>query len=107
MISSSGSAVQHWPLRSSWPDGAQASFSANQSPPGLLQSAAIWIALLLISAVWQLRGSCTAIAALALAAAVVARLFGVLRLNPPASIAGLNPQDLDLLVATGPGNTWF
>src|SRR6267154_3750678 len=70
-------------------------------------SAAIWIALLLLSAVWQLRGSYTAIAALALAAAVVARLFSILRLNPPASIAGLNPQDLDLLVATGPGVPGF
>ena len=70
-------------------------------------SAAIWIALLLISAVWQLRGSYTAVAALALAAAVVARLFSILRLNPPASIAGLNAQDLDLLVATGPGIPGF
>src|SRR5260370_2018666 len=65
-------------------------------------SATIWMALLLISALWQLRGSFTAIAALALATAVVARLFSILRLNPPASIDGLNPQDLDLLVATGP-----
>jgi putative oxidoreductase len=70
-------------------------------------SAAIWIVLLLISAVWQLRGSYTAIAALALAAAVVARLFSILRLNPPASIAGLNAQDLDVLVATGPGIPGF
>src|SRR5712671_1418588 len=70
-------------------------------------SAAIWMALLLLSAVWQLRGSYTAIAALALAAAVVARLFSILRLNPPASIAGLNAQDLDLLVATGPGIPGF
>jgi putative oxidoreductase len=70
-------------------------------------SAAIWMALLLLSAVWQLRGSYTAIAALALAAAVVARLFSILRLNPPASLAGLNPQDLDLLVATGPGIPGF
>src|SRR6266568_7356699 len=70
-------------------------------------SATIWMALLLISAFWQLRGSFTAIAALALAAAVVARLFSILRLDPPASIAGLNPQDLDLLVATGPGIPGF
>ncbi len=70
-------------------------------------STAIWIALLLLSAVWQLRGSYTAIAALALAAAVVARLFSILRLNPPASIAGLKPEDLDLLVATGPGVSGF
>jgi putative oxidoreductase len=70
-------------------------------------SAAIWIALLLLSAVWQLRGSYTAIAALALATAVVARLFGILRLAPPVSIADLNPQDLDLLVATGPGIPGF
>src|ERR1700675_3828324 len=66
-------------------------------------SATIWMALLLISALWQLRGSFTAIAALALATAVVSRLFSILRLNPPASIAGLNAQDLDLQVATGPG----
>src|SRR3989442_8996540 len=70
-------------------------------------SATIWMALLLISASWQLRGSFTVIAALALATAVVSRLFSVLRLNPPASIAGLSPQDLDLLVATGPGVPGF
>jgi putative oxidoreductase len=69
-------------------------------------SATIWMALLLISAIWNLRGSFTAIAALALATAVVSRLFSILRLNPPAS-AGLNPQDLDLLVATGPGVPGF
>ncbi len=70
-------------------------------------SATIWMALLLTSAFWQLRGSFTAIAALALATAVVSRLFSILRLNPPASIAGLSPQDLDLLVATGPGVPGF
>src|SRR5438876_5226563 len=70
-------------------------------------SATIWMALLLLSAFWQLRGSFTAIAALALATAVVSRLFSVLRLNPPASITGLSPQDLDLLVATGPGVPGF
>jgi len=70
-------------------------------------SATIWMALLLISALWQLRSSFTAIAALALATAVVSRLFSVLRLKPPASIAGLTPQDLDLLVATGPGVPGF
>jgi putative oxidoreductase len=70
-------------------------------------SATIWMAMLLISAVWQLRGSFIAIAALALATAVVARLFSILRLNPPASLAGLTPQDLDLLVATGPGVPGF
>jgi putative oxidoreductase len=70
-------------------------------------SATIGMALLLISALWQLRGSFTAIAALALASAVVARLFSILRLNPPASIAGLTPDDLDALVATGPGVPGF
>jgi putative oxidoreductase len=70
-------------------------------------SATIWMALLLISAVWQLRGSITAIAAVALATAVVSRLFSILRLNPPASIAGLSPDDLDALVATGPGVPGF
>src|SRR5712664_3547585 len=70
-------------------------------------SATIWMALLLISALWQLRGSLTAFAALALATAVVSRLFSILRLNPPASIEGLNAQDLDLLVATGPGVPGF
>src|SRR3954451_22241262 len=70
-------------------------------------SATIWIALLLVSAFWQLRGSFTAIAAFALATAVVARLFSILRLNPPASIAGLKADDLDLLVATGPGVAGF
>jgi putative oxidoreductase len=70
-------------------------------------STAIWMALLLIAALWQLRGSFIAIAALALATAVVSRLFSILRLNPPASIAGLSPQDLDLQVATGPGVPGF
>ena len=70
-------------------------------------SATIWMALLLLSAFWQLRGSFIAIAATALATAVVARLFSILRLNPPASIAGMSPQDLDLQVATGPGIPGF
>src|SRR5712672_2527539 len=70
-------------------------------------SATIWMALLLISAFWQLRGSFTAIAASALATAVVSRLFSILRLNPPASITDLKPDDLDLLVATGPGVPGF
>jgi putative oxidoreductase len=70
-------------------------------------SATISMALLLISALWQLRGSFTAIAALALTTAVVSRLFSILRLNPPASIAGLSPDDLDALVATGPGVPGF
>src|ERR1700688_1450438 len=70
-------------------------------------STTIWMALLLISAIWNLRGSFTAIAALALATAVVSRLFSILRLNPPADIAGLKPDDLDLLVATGPGVPGF
>jgi putative oxidoreductase len=70
-------------------------------------SATIWMALLLVSAFWQLRGSFTAIAALALATAVVSRLFSILRLNPPASIGSLKPDDLDLLVATGPGVPGF
>src|ERR1700675_4711235 len=70
-------------------------------------STTIWMALLLISAIWNLRGSFTTIAALALATAVVSRLFSILRLNPPASIAGLKPEDLDLLVATGPGVPGF
>src|SRR5467141_458526 len=70
-------------------------------------STTTWMALLLMSALWQLRGSFTAIAALALATAVVSRLFSILRLNPPASIAGLRPEDLDLLVATGPGVPGF
>ena len=70
-------------------------------------STTIWMALLLLSALWQLRGSFIAIAALALATAVVSRLFSILRLNPPASIAGLKPDDLDLLVATGPGVPGF
>src|SRR6202521_5124916 len=70
-------------------------------------SATIWMALLLISTFWQLRGSFTAIAALALATAVVSRLFSILRLNPPASTEGLSANDLDLLVATGPGVPGF
>jgi putative oxidoreductase len=70
-------------------------------------SATIWMVLLLIVAFWQLRGSITAIAALALATAVVSRLFSILRLNPPASIESLSPQELDLQVATGPGIPGF
>src|SRR6266403_4949333 len=70
-------------------------------------SATIWMALLLIFAPWQIRGPLTSLAGLALATAVVSRLFSVLRLNPPASIAGLTPQDLDLQVATGPGVPGF
>jgi putative oxidoreductase len=70
-------------------------------------SSTVWMALLLMSAIWQLRGSFIAIAALALATAVVSRLFSILRLNPPADIAGLKPDDLDLLVATGPGVPGF
>jgi putative oxidoreductase len=70
-------------------------------------SATAWMALLLISAVWQLRGSFTAIAATALGTAVVSRLFSILNLNPPASIAGLTADDLDALVATGPGVPGF
>src|SRR5258707_3692197 len=60
------------------------------------------MAVLWLSATGNLRGSFPAFAALALATAVVSRLFSILRLNPPASIAGLKPEDLDLLVATGP-----
>ena len=70
-------------------------------------STTIWMALLLVSAFWQLRGSFTAIAALALTTAVVSRLLSILRVNPPAGIAGLKPDDLDLLVATGPGVPGF
>ncbi len=70
-------------------------------------SAAIWMAMLLMSAFWQLRGSFTSIAAMALATAVVSRLFSILRLKPPASIEGLNANDLDQLVATGPGVPGF
>jgi putative oxidoreductase len=70
-------------------------------------STTIWMALLLISAFWQIRGSFKAIATLALATAVVSRLFSILRLHPPANIAGMSPQDLDLQVATGPGVPGF
>src|SRR5882724_9015967 len=70
-------------------------------------SATIWMVLLLTFALWQLRGSLTAVAALALATAVVSRLFSILRLGPPASIAGMSAQDLDLQVATGPGVPGF
>src|SRR6478609_6015759 len=70
-------------------------------------SITIWMALLLIVAFWQLRGSFIAIAALALATAVVSRLFSILHLNPPESIAGLSANNLDKLVATGPGVPGF
>src|SRR5256885_8797059 len=70
-------------------------------------SATIWMAVLAVSAFWQLSGSLTAIAALALATAVVSRLFSILRLSPPTNLAGLKPEDLDLLVATGPGVPGF
>src|SRR5260370_25431115 len=65
-------------------------------------SSMVWMALLLISAIWQLRGSIPAIAALALATAVVSRLFSILRLNPPANIAAWTPDVLDVLVAPVP-----
>jgi putative oxidoreductase len=70
-------------------------------------SATIWMGLLLISAFWQLRGSFIAIAATALSTAVVSRLFSILNLHPPTSMAGLKVADLDLLVATGPGVPGF
>jgi putative oxidoreductase len=70
-------------------------------------SVVVSMAALLLSALWQLRGSFTSIAASALATAVVSRLFGILNLNPPGSLAGLKPDDLDMLVATGPGVPGF
>lgn len=70
-------------------------------------SAAIWMALLLLSVLWQLHGSLISIAASALATAVVSRLLGILNLHPPSNLAGLKPEDLDLLVATGPGVPGF
>jgi putative oxidoreductase len=70
-------------------------------------SVTISMALLLISVLWQLGGSFISIAASALATAIVSRLFGILNLNPPGSLAGLKPDDLDLLVATGPGVPGF
>jgi putative oxidoreductase len=70
-------------------------------------SVTVSMALLLLSVLWQLRGSFTSIAASALATAVVSRLFGILNLHPPGSLAGLKPEDLDLLVATGPGVPGF
>ena len=70
-------------------------------------STAISMALLLLSVLWQLGGSFTSIAASALATAVVSRLFGILNLHPPGNLAGLRPEDLDLLVATGPGVPGF
>src|SRR5258707_8840280 len=76
-------------------------------PEWFARSSIVWMALLLISAIWQLRGSFPAIAAVGAAAAVVPRLFSILRLNAPADIAGLKPDDLDLLVATGPGVPGF
>src|SRR5260370_14603440 len=39
--------------------------------------------------------------------AVVWRFFSILLLTAPADIAGLKPDDLDLLVATGPGVPGF
>src|SRR5258708_20059984 len=63
--------------------------------------------MLLRYGMWGWRGSFAAFAALGLATAVVWRLFSILRLNPPADIAGLKPDDLDLLVATGPGVPGF
>jgi putative oxidoreductase len=70
-------------------------------------SATIWLVLLLVSALWQLRGSIVSIAATALSTAVVSRLFSILNLHPPTSFAGLKVADFDLLVATGPGIPGF
>src|SRR5258708_28988015 len=61
-------------------------------------SSMIWMALLLISAIWQLRGSFPAIAALALATAVVSRLFSILPLNTPPHISAFKPAHLHLLL---------
>jgi len=70
-------------------------------------TSSIAMALLVLSSFWQLRGSLPSIAAIALATAVVSRLFSILRLYPPASLAGMRPDDLDLQVATGPGIPHF
>src|SRR3954465_8392329 len=75
--------------------------------PWFTASVAVWMAILFLSVLWQLRGSFTSIAASALATAVVSRLFAILNLNPPTNLAGLKPDDLDLLVATGPGIPGF
>src|SRR5260221_944577 len=64
-------------------------------------SATIWMALLLLAAFWQLGGTFMAIGALALATAVVARLFSFLRLHPPARFARFLRQHRDFLCLTG------
>ena len=80
----------------------------NQAVSGwFTASVTVSMVLLLLSVIWQLRGSFSSIAASALATAVVSRLFGILNLHPPSTLAGLKPEDLDLLVATGPGVPGF
>jgi putative oxidoreductase len=66
-------------------------------------SAAIWMVLLLASALWLLRGSFTALAATGLTSAVVGRLFSTLQIGASASGSGASPSDLLLQVETGPG----
>jgi len=70
-------------------------------------SASTWMVLLVVTALWQLRGSVLAIVAFALSTAVIARLFSILRVHPPASIVGMTADQLDLQVATGPGIEGF
>jgi putative oxidoreductase len=71
--------------------------------PWFSTSAAIWMALLLVSAIWLLRGSFTALAAAGLTTAVVGRLFSTLQVGTPANGSGASPSDLLLQVETGPG----
>jgi len=70
-------------------------------------SASIWLAVLVATAAWQRRGSVISIAATALSVTVIARLFSILRLHPPTSLAGMTAEQLDLQVATGPGIPGF
>ena len=71
--------------------------------PWFATSAAIWMMLLLASALWQLRGSFPALAATGLTTAVVGRLFSTLQVGIPANGSGASPSDLLLQVETGPG----
>src|SRR5260370_35072186 len=63
--------------------------------------------VVLVAGFWWVGGFFRGVGGLAVGIAVVARLFSILRLNPPASIEGLSAQDLDLQVATGPGVPGF
>jgi len=70
-------------------------------------SAAVWMALLLASVLWLLRGSFSALAAASLTTAIVGRLFSTAQIGVTASGSATSASDLLLQVETGPGAPGF